>query len=200
MPKDALAQRIELINIRPRPRVCPVACPLHPKSPHHNPTLSGGFVPPLILPNTSLLVVGIVPGDEEELGGVPFIGPSGRYADHAIHWASGGRSAYKFSKMNLVNCRTVKPGKTKDYINRTPPTAVEMRTCFQAHLRQVLKRKWKCVLLFGTDAYKFIIPTERTGDRSTRPMFDQFIKAMGHRLVFDIETYVDPKTGNIVKT
>ena len=199
MKQTDLARRVELISIRPRPSACPTTCPLHPKSKLHNPTLSGGHVPPLIVPNTSLLVVGIVPGEEEELGGQPFIGPSGRYADHTLRWANGTGKGFKYSKMNLVNCRSVKIGKQGRFINRTPPTAVEMRTCFHAHLRRHLKRKWKCVLIFGGDAYKFIIPTERLDERRTRPMFDLFGKAMGHRLEFDIEKFIDAKTGNVTK-
>lgn len=196
-PTD-LDRRIELINIRPRPHACPVDCPLHPDSNAHNPSLSGGFVPPLILPKTDLLVVGIVPAEEEELGGEPLIGPSGRFADHAIRWAGGRQRPLRYSKANLVNCRTVKAGRQKPFIARTPPTAIEMRTCFQVHLRPILQRKWKLVLLLGGDLYKFVVPTEQLADRRTRPMFDLFGKAMGHRMEFDIERFVDPKTGNIV--
>ena len=182
-----LRRRIELIRGRKRPRACPKTCPLHPCSADHNPELSGGYAAPVIRASDDLLVVAICPAEEEELGGEPLIGPSGRYANHAVQWAGGAKTPMPYSKINVVNCRTVKPGLYKPYINRTPPTAREMKICFEAHLRQVLKRKWRCVLLLGGDAYKFVIPTELLPDGRKRPMFDVFGKAMGHRMVVDIE-------------
>ena len=188
------ARRIELINGRKRPRVCPRTCPLHPRCAEHNPDFSGGYVPPLLHASDDLLVVAICPAEEEELGGEPLIGPSGRYANHAISWAGGAARAMRYSKINVVNCRTVRPGRTRAYINRTPPTMREMRACFEAHLRPALRRKWRCVLLLGADAYKFVIPTELLPDGRKRPMFDAFAKAMGHRMVVDIEAVGDDRT------
>lgn len=173
-----MAERLKLINIRKRPRVCPVECPLHPENPRHNPTYAGGFVPPKVLRGSRLLVVGIAPGEEEELRGEPFVGPAGRYVERMLSWAGGSGSSPRYSKMNICNCRTTKPGRTK-VINRTPPTAQEMRICMKAHLFPLLaSREWELVLLLGGDAYKAVVPKNEEGG----PMFGPFALAMGHRL------------------
>lgn len=187
MKQADIDRRLKLIGTT-RPSACPLECPLHPGSTSHNPMLSGGFVPPKIITRSKLLVVGICPGEEEELGREPFIGPSGRYSSHALEWASGPtRLAY--SKINIVNCRTVKVGKTRSFINRTPPTAREMKACFNAHLRQVLKRRWACVGLYGTDVYRFLVPELDLAHQRSMKMFDVFGKAMGHRCEFDPERF-----------
>lgn len=185
---NELAERKRLIAIRPRPKVCPVECPLHPGSAAHNPTLSGGYVPPHLLPKSQLLAVGIGPGEEEELAGVPLIGPSGRYSDHALTWAGGPSCPLPYDKINIVNCRTVKPSARGGFVNRTPPTTTEQRTCFGAHLRPLLRKKhYRVVLLLGKDAYNLVLPHRVADDHKRPPWFDQFGKAMGHRLVLDIE-------------
>ena len=181
-----LERRIKLIGTT-RPSVCSTECPLHPKSRYHNPNMSGGHVPPKLSQSSSLLVVGIVPGEEEELGKEPFIGPSGRYLNHALQWAGGSSTPLAYTKVNLVNCRTVKPGRSRAFINRTPPTAREMRCCYQAFLRPLLKQKWDVVALFGTDVYKFMIPEIELREGRSMKMFDVFGKAIGHRLVLNPE-------------
>jgi len=187
MKQADIDRRLKLIGTS-RPKACPLDCPLHPRSPMHNPMLSGGFVPPYTPTGAKLLVVGICPAEEEELGGEPLIGPSGRYAAHAIQWANNGKPLV-YAKVNIVNCRTVKPGKTRSFINRTPPTATEMMECFHAHLRPLLKRKWACVALLGSDVYKFIVPEIEVADRRYMKLFDVFGKAMGHRCEFDPDHY-----------
>lgn len=186
MKQADIDKRLKLIGTT-RPKACPLECPLHPSSSTHNPMLSGGYVPPKIITRSKLLVVGICPGEEEELGREPFIGPSGRYSSHALDWAASGPMVH--SKINVVNCRTVKVGKTRSFINRTPPTAREMRICYHAHLKQVLKRRWSVVALFGTDVYKFMVPEVELDFRRTMKIFDVFGKAMGHRCEFDPDKF-----------
>jgi uracil-DNA glycosylase family 4 len=181
--------RLKLIGTT-RPKACPLDCPLHPRSKYHNPMRSGGFVPPKLRPLSKLLIVGIGPGEEEEQGREPFIGPSGRYASRALEWASGQEPLLVYSKINVVNCRTVKPGKQKSFINRTPPTIIEMRACYHAHLRPALRRSWACVAIFGADAYKFLVPTMDVRDGRSMKLFDVFGKAMGHRCEFDPEQHL----------
>lgn len=189
MKQADIDRRLQLIGTS-RPRSCPIDCPLHPCSKYHNPMVSGGHVPPKTPRGALLLVLGICPGEEEELGCEPFIGPSGRYASHALKWASGSKPI-KFAKANLCNCRTVKPGKTKSFINRTPPTQNELMTCYHAIVKPLLERPWRCVALFGTDVYKFLVPEIEIATRKYVKLFDVFGKAMGHRCVFDVNDYPD---------
>jgi uracil-DNA glycosylase len=188
MKHPDIDKRIKLIGTK-RPKACPTECPLHPDSPLHNPMLSGGHVPPKIVTGSRLLVIGIAPAEEEELAREPLVGPSGRYAGHALQWAAGSRPL-KYSKVNLVNCRTVKPGRTRSFINRTPPTTLELRYCYHAIVRPILKRPWKCIALFGGDVYKFMIPEINLGHGKSMKMFDVFGKAMGHRCQFDPEKFL----------
>jgi uracil-DNA glycosylase len=109
----------------------------------------GGFVPPIctcpgcregdrlaegIGCTAGLIAVGIAPGEEEERRQEPFVGPAGRLLTGAFKHVGIAASV---RKMNLVQCRTVREGRTK-LINRDP-TAAEIRECAQRWLKPVLE-------------------------------------------------------------
>jgi uracil-DNA glycosylase len=116
-----------------RPPIC-AGCPLEGGP--------GEFVPPKcncgcgqrLTPSAgckaAFLVVGIAPGEEEEFRQEPLVGPSGRLLAGAFKWA---QVTAPFIKLNLVNCRTLREGRTK-VVNRDP-TAAEVRACGQRWLR-----------------------------------------------------------------
>lgn len=148
--------------MKPRPQIC-LGCPGNPKTPGHLPTLWGGHVPPSGPLDAQLLIIGIAPAEEEERQGIPLVGPSGKKVHLAIDWALEGRSL-KIRKLNIVNCRTRKPGVSRTWINRDP-TAVEFRACAERFLiPELRKTRAKAILILGQ------VP------------FDLFLKKLGVQL------------------
>lgn len=124
---------------RKRPPACE-GCPLNPSSPGWSSRFGGGFVPPHGSKAADILTIGIAPGEAEEIRGVPLVGPSGRIYHAAIDWAAGEiKFKPKIRKLNLVQCRTVKPGVSKDRVNRDP-TKHEISECRKRFLDPELAR------------------------------------------------------------
>lgn len=138
-----------------RPRMC-IGCPGDPRTSGYQAWLWGGHVPPYGPQNADMLVVGIIPGEEEEVQGRPFVGPSGKKIRHAIDWASEGREL-RVRWMNIVNCRTRKPGKSQKWINRDP-TALEFRECAKRFLLPELRATHaKVILLLGQLPFELVL-------------------------------------------
>lgn len=166
-----------------RPAVCK-GCPLE-KGP-------GGYVPPfcdcrVCSSNTAravndlvggveceapILAVGMAPGGEEERRQVPLVGPSGRMFHTALHLAN-----YRgpIRKLNLVQCRTVRPGLSRQYVNRDPRKAeVEFcRKIFLDHELAAFKaRQGPILIMLGGLCF----------DHINQDTFGSFAQARGHRL------------------
>ncbi len=54
-------------------------------------------------PDASLMLIGMEPGDQEEVDGHPFVGPSGKYLEQALKMHR--RSFSEFYRTNVVRCR-----------------------------------------------------------------------------------------------
>lgn len=182
-------KRLEVSRSRKRPSRCK-GCPANPSSPEFDPLMTGGFIPPSGSLNADLMIVGISGGEEEEVRGEPLVGPSGRKLLRALTCALDGRSL-RIRKYNVFNCRSIKVGMQGKIINRTPPTAREMRACCERWLfPELAKFKGKLVLLLGTDVYKFLLKNR----------FDVFGKAMGHRLYVPRKATTDAGIGKLISS
>ncbi len=138
-----------------RPSICD-GCSGNPKTSTHKPAIWGDHVPPYGPLDAQLLVIGIAPAEVEEQTGIPLTGPTGKKVDIAINWALGGRPI-RIRKMNIVNCRTCKPGLSKSRINRDP-TAAEFRECAQRWLLPELRTtKAKAILLCGQLPFDLVL-------------------------------------------
>ena len=122
-----------------RPAACEgcIACPTHPK---YDPKKTGPFVPPkgpygsILDPaaldpddflKVQLVVIAMAPSFREVDQGEPLVGPS------FVEWRRGLGpilDTIVLVKLNYVNCRTWKPGKTVDFVNRDP-RAEEAQAC-----------------------------------------------------------------------
>lgn len=141
--------------IRKRPQKC-LGCPGDPRTPGHLGSLWGGHVPPWGSEDAQLLVIATSGGEEEERRGIPLVGPSGKKIHLAIDWAAENRPL-KIRKLNMVNCRTKKPGISRSWINRDP-TAMEVRACVERFLVPELKKtKAKAILVVGQIAFDFYL-------------------------------------------
>lgn len=119
-----------------------------------------------------LMVIGMAPGDEEVQRGEPFVGPSGRQLSAALRWAGIDPTA-PICKLNVVNCRTLRPGVTK-LVNRDP-TAAEAHECLNRIGWPLLHNYQGLVLVLGGFTYKAL----------TQERFGTFGQARGHRLEWD---------------
>ena len=180
-----------------RPSKCEgcIACP---GSANYNPDRTGPFVPPkgptgsIIEPTAAdfkgvkLVVVAMAPAFNEIEEGEPLVGPS----FHEIHRAMGDHwNPRTIVKLNYVNCRTHRPGKTVDYVNRTP-TAAEAKDCTPRFLIPFLRamaeaeRQGETINLWvlGQDAFKVVFQDHYgsfSGSKSSR----------GQRLNRELHTY-----------
>jgi uracil-DNA glycosylase family 4 len=117
----------------------------------------------------------MAPGEEEDRRGSPLVGPSGRMFHTALHMAD-----YKgpVRKLNLVQCRTVRSGLSKQWVNRDPLKR-EIEFCRQHFLDEELKafkaRDGKILIMLGGLAYDYI----------TQGTYGSFAEARGHRLSLD---------------
>lgn len=164
-----------------RPSIC-FGCPGDPRTSGHLASLWGGHVPPWGPLDCDLLVIGIAPAEEEEIQGRPFVGPSGKKARIAIDWAAEGRPL-RVRWLNIVNCRTRKPGLSQRWINRDP-TAAEFRACAGRWLVPELRStQARAILLLGQLPFDLVLKPlglrahglPHTGHKFT------FALCMGHR-------------------
>ena len=171
-----------------RPAICR-GCPGDPRTSGHQAWLWGGHVPPHGPKNAQLLVVGIAPAEAEELQGIPFVGPSGKKAEIAIEWAEssarklGLTGPLRIRWMNMVNCRTRKPGKSKSWINRDP-TAAEFRACAQRFLLPELRfTTARAILILGQLPFDLIVKPLGVRQHALPKTHHKYIfgLCMGHR-------------------
>ncbi len=131
----------------PRPPACS-GCPLCPSTPGYDAKKSGPFVPPKgpegslldpenlpALSDLDLAIIGMAPSYREVDEGEPLVGPSFVEMRRGLGPAM---DEARILKLNYVNCRTWKPGKTIDFVNREP-TALEAKACSQRWLIPILR-------------------------------------------------------------
>jgi uracil-DNA glycosylase family 4 len=104
----------------------------------------------------------MAPGPEEVRAGQPLVGPAGRKWEAAKSWST--RQADKsihIKKMNLVQCRTQRPGLTQPLVNRDP-TKAEIRECAKRFLSPELKlnKNLKVIVPLGQLAFRHILGTD----------------------------------------
>lgn len=120
-----------------------------------------------------ILAIGMAPGEEEERRGQVLVGPSGRVF-HASLTVAGHTGPVR--KLNLVQCRTCIPAKSKAFKNRDPHKK-EVDFCRKHFLDRELeafdKRGGKVVLLLGSLVYSHV-----AGDSQ-----GSFAQARGHRFM-----------------
>ncbi len=151
-----------------RPPEC-AGCMLNPDSPTYNGNV-GDYVPPVGRPKAKLLIVGMVPGGHEEELDRPLVGPAGRHL-----WAVLRKHiAYDDCRItNIVNCRTTKPGLSRQRVNREP-TADEAKACIKRVTEPfVCASRPKVTLLLGGFVEQYAV-RGAYGDFSR--------KAVGHHL------------------
>ena len=124
---------------------------------------------------STVLVVGMAPGAEEVKRAQVLVGPSGRILTSAFNVA--GLSREYIRKLNLVQCRTSRPG-VGGLVNRDPLKA-EVDYCRQhfldPELRAFRERDGAIVILLGGLVYRHV----------TNEAFGSFAEARGHR--FELE-------------
>ena len=152
-----------------RPAKC-AGCIACPGSPSYNPSRTGPFVAPsgpkgsILEPTASdfkgikLVVLAMNPSEQEIEEGEPLVGPSFQQ----IYRAMGSSwNPSETVKLNYFNCRSWRPGKTKDFVNRNP-TAAEAKDCATRFLVPFLRamaeaeRQGETILLWvmGNEAFK----------------------------------------------
>ncbi len=115
-------------------------------------------VPGVRPPGSRLLLVGEAPGREEDLGGLPFVGRSGRLLDELL--AAAGLDRTAIAVVNTVKCRP--PG------NRTPHRR-ETATCRPWLDRQVVVVDPAVVVTLGGSALAWALgPGRRLRDERGR--------------------------------
>ena len=97
-------------------------------------------------PETSILFVGEGPGEQEDLQGVPFVGPAGKLLDDMLSIIDLDRS--KVYIANIVKCR---PPKNRD------PSEEEQDACIDYLRRQTALIQPKIIVCLGRIAAKRII-------------------------------------------
>lgn len=118
-----------------RPPQCQ-GCPCNPDSADYDPVKSGPFVAPYDGTasvgepgagsfDVDVVAIGMAPSFREVEEGQPMVGPT----YHEMRRGLGDMlDRIKIRKTNVVNCRTWKPGKTVDRVNRDP-TVRETKPC-----------------------------------------------------------------------
>jgi DNA polymerase len=112
------------------------------------------------------LVVGEAPGEQEDLKGMPFVGPSGELLDAmlaALHLvradrnptaAGGDRPAPPQRQVFVANTVKCRPPKNRN------PTAEELATCEPFLLRQIELLQPRIILALGAFAIKALLRTD----------------------------------------
>ena len=116
-----------------------------------------GFVRPSGPTDARLVLCGQNPGEDEIAMGEGFVGPSGR---HLNKWlAKAGIPREKCAVMNIVWCRTTKPGPHGGLKNRTP-SAAEIAYCWKTHTEPHLRSltNKRVIAAIGVPAAQRFIP------------------------------------------
>ncbi|MBO4636184.1 MAG: uracil-DNA glycosylase [Clostridiales bacterium] len=93
--------------------------------------------------NAPLMVIGEGPGEQEDIKGLPFVGPSGMLLQNLL--ASYGLEGNNSHICNIVKCRPP---------NNRRPEPSEIRTCKQHLAAQFRLVRPKVILLCGSVAYE----------------------------------------------
>lgn len=100
--------------------------------------------------NPFVLVIGEGPGEQEDLQGLPFVGPAGQLLDKMLGAINLSRDKNCYIT-NIVKCRPPN--------NRTP-TPEESATCIGYLKAQIKELKPKAILTVGTTAIKALLNTQ----------------------------------------
>jgi len=99
--------------------------------------------------NASIMFIGEAPGEQEDLQGLPFVGPAGKLLDLLLEALCFKPEDYYIA--NIIKCRPP---------NNRLPFEEEAEACIQ-HLRnQVLLVKPKIIVCLGGTAVKYIVNRE----------------------------------------
>jgi len=120
-------------------------------------------VPPKIIPDSDILIVGQAPGEKEEEFGEPFVGPAGRKLKELC--AQAGLSTYRISYANVVCCRPLKREETKYGVRfrDAAPEPSEVKNCYLNLERTIQLASPKVMVAAGAPALKRL--TGKTGIR-----------------------------------
>lgn len=99
--------------------------------------------------NAPVMLVGEGPGEQEDLQGLPFVGPAGKLLDLLLDALMFPKDSYYIA--NVVKCRPP--------LNRVP-TDEEAERCLPFLRRQVILVKPKIIVCLGATAMKYIIDRE----------------------------------------
>jgi DNA polymerase len=99
--------------------------------------------------NAPLMFIGEGPGEQEDLQGLPFVGPAGALLDLLLEALQFPKDSFYIA--NVVKCRPPQ--------NRAP-TDEEARTCLPYLRKQVTLVKPKIIVCLGATAMKHIIDKE----------------------------------------
>jgi len=100
--------------------------------------------------NSDILICGMCPGKNENLKGVPFVGPAGKILDAIISYAFTGFTIDPYIT-NLVKC-FVNPGISLN--------DAWMGSCLPYFVAQIGMVKPKTIILLGGDVCQFVLNTD----------------------------------------
>lgn len=122
-------------------------------------------VPGMGVENPVVMVIGEGPGEQEDIKGLPFVGPAGQLLDKMLSSIGLSRQTNCYIT-NIVKCRPPH--------NRNPET-VESDACDSFLKAQIAVLKPKVILVLGSPAVKHIFKT----DRGITSMRGQFFEVSG---------------------
>ncbi len=99
--------------------------------------------------NARVMFIGEGPGEQEDLQGLPFVGPAGQLLDLLLDALSFPKDSYYIA--NIVKCRPP--------LNRVP-TDEEAEQCLPFLRRQVILVKPRIIVCLGATAMKYVIDRE----------------------------------------
>lgn len=111
--------------------------------------------------NAEILLIGEGPGEQEDIQGIPFVGPAGQFLDQMLEMIDLDRS--KVYIANMVKCR---PPKNRD------PQETERRACREWLDRQIALINPKIVVCLGRIAAQGLIDPDFRITRDHGDWFD----------------------------
>ncbi len=150
-----------------------------------------------------LLVIGWYPAEDEEEAQEPMVGPSTFDWRRAITEYKRIAGVRRVRKLNVCNCRTTAPGKTKRRINRDP-TAAEMKACASRWLVPELRSAPDdvSIVTLGGNAYDFTFGVKHHGkfkdSRGNRVLRGKLMpKDLADRLEARLKGTIKKKANNL---
>lgn len=104
-------------------------------------------------PHAKIMLVGEQPGDEEDIKGLPFVGPAGRLLDRALYGAGIDRSQVYVT--NAVKHFKWEP-RGKRRLHKTPAQR-EVDACFQWLEREIAAVKPQVIVCLGATASQALL-------------------------------------------